>query len=362
MSDNKNLFKEFPALSKEEWLEKVLKDLKGKPLEDLKWQLGENLTIDPFYHSDDNIQETTLNNNSATSNDWLIGEDFIVENPKETNKLVLSALENGVNAPRFIFKEVPSVETISALFQDILLAYVQTHFKIEGANPDYSTFLENYFEYVRSHSIESKTLSGSIQLADPNQKDTLQLARKLFPNFKNTFLDFSNQDTSGEKIIDSIYEILRSMDHALQQVEVDQVGEIELSISIGTSYFVEIAKIRSLKILWANLLKAYGAEDTLLSIDAYIDPKAFDENTNTNMIRSMTIAMSAVIGGTNRLTILPADQNGSSFTNRISRNVQHLLKMESYLDRVIDPAAGSFYIEKLTRLFSEQAWDKFKNT
>ena len=77
------------------------------------------------------------------------------------------------------------------------------------------------------------------------------------------------------------------------------------------------------------------------------------------MIRTMTIAMSAVIGGVNRLTILPADQKANAFTTRIARNVQHLLKMESYLDRVIDPSSGSYYIEKLTKLLVEKTWEKF---
>ena len=136
-------------------------------------------------------------------------------------------------------------------------------------------------------------------------------------------------------------------------------SNIQFSIAIGKSYFVEIAKIRALKILWANVLKAYGWEATSPSIEAHLSPSCQSDNPYQNMIAATTQAMSAVLGGVDRLTILPANaatEKADDFTRRIARNVQHLLKMEAYFDRVIDPAAGSYYIEQLTEQLAKQAW------
>ena len=82
------------------------------------------------------------------------------------------------------------------------------------------------------------------------------------------------------------------------------------------------------------------------------------------MIRTTTQAMAAVIGGVRRLSLLPADAFGGDstpFTRRMARNVQHLLRMESYLDRVVDPAAGSYYLETLTEQLAERAWRQFQS-
>lgn len=187
----------------------------------------------------------------------------------------------------------------------------------------------------------------------------LKECQPLLPAFRYLCLDYQQLSTDPSTVIQSLTSIVQGIDTIFQVIERDQIKTLSLTISIGTSYFIAIAKIRALKILWENLLQAYDCESIPLPIDATISPEAYGDNTNTNMIRSMTVAMSAVIGGVHRLTVLPADHQKNSSAVRIARNIQHLLKMESYMDRVIDPAAGSFYIEHLTKLFVEKAWDSF---
>ena len=140
---------------------------------------------------------------------------------------------------------------------------------------------------------------------------------------------------------------------------------LQFSVAISTSYFVEIAKIRALKILWANVLNGFGlAEEPLPPIAAHLAAETQTDEQEYNMIKAATQAMSAAIGGASLLYLPPADLltqgESSPFTRRIARNVQHLLQMESYLDQVVDPAAGSYYIEHLTQRFCEQAWKKFQ--
>src|SRR5690606_19484509 len=121
---------------------------------------------------------------------------------------------------------------------------------------------------------------------------------------------------------------------------------------------------RALKILWANVLEAYGVKVQMPFIEVHFAPESQDNNINTNMIRAATQALSAVIGGADRLYVLPANaalgEASMSFTRRIARNVQHLLQMESHVDKVFDAGAGSYYIEKLTNILAEKAWAKFQ--
>ncbi|MBK9488574.1 MAG: hypothetical protein IPO07_07135 [Haliscomenobacter sp.] len=127
---------------------------------------------------------------------------------------------------------------------------------------------------------------------------------------------------------------------------------------------MEIAKLRALRLLWQNVLKAYGVQTSALEIAAHFAPASQDEHPNTNLIRAATQAMSAVIGGANQLYVLPSNaslhESPTPFTRRIARNVQHLLRLESHLDKVIDPAAGSYYIEKLTEELAHKAWAIFQ--
>ena len=87
------------------------------------------------------------------------------------------------------------------------------------------------------------------------------------------------------------------------------------------------------------------------------------EDQYTNMIRSASQGLASAIGGADIIIVNPADQmdttGGTDFTNRIARNVQHILQMESHLNRVVDPAGGSYYVEKMTTAIAEEAWRIF---
>ena len=139
--------------------------------------------------------------------------------------------------------------------------------------------------------------------------------------------------------------------------------QTKLMLAIDTSYFLSIAKIRALKILWANFIKAYGADPSVLpEVEVHLAPYAPDSDPHSNMIQAATQTLSAAIGGPDRIFVRPVAGIGGvpdDHTRRIARNVQHLLKMESHIDRVTDPAAGSYYIEKLTDRLAEETWKVF---
>lgn len=140
-------------------------------------------------------------------------------------------------------------------------------------------------------------------------------------------------------------------------------------MTLGKSYFFEIAKIRAFKLLWLNVLKGWGAPLRHPVVETRFQAEAYTDELYTNMIRATTMAMSAVLGGADRLTVLPYDAGrehqasySPAFSRHIARNVQHLLKMESFFSEIPDPAAGSYYIEQLTQQLAARAWTAFQKS
>lgn len=136
-------------------------------------------------------------------------------------------------------------------------------------------------------------------------------------------------------------------------------------MELGDHYFLNIAKIRALKLLWHQVLSAWNLKLALSPfIEAHLTQASQSQDADYNKIKATAQAMSAIIGGANRLFIHPSDafmnENGTLFSQRIALNVQHLMQQESYLDRVIDPAAGSYFIENLTETLAQKAWASFQ--
>jgi methylmalonyl-CoA mutase len=149
---------------------------------------------------------------------------------------------------------------------------------------------------------------------------------------------------------------------------VDEVARrLKFTFSVGASYFIEIAKFRAARLLWANIVNAYQPEkecSTRLKIHA--ETSAWNQtayDAYVNMLRGTTEAMSAALAGVDSLEVLPFDaplNAATDFSNRIARNTQILLKEESHFDQVVDPAAGSYYIETLTQSIADEAWKLFR--
>jgi len=366
MNNKENLFEEFPETNEKEWIEKVEKDLKGRSFKELFWSINEDLNIAPFYYNNDQIPSVPAN--KTKSNSWEISEDVFVENPKSANQQLLNALANGVNAPRLIIDTSLDGTQMATLFQHVELSYISIHFLLKSAKLAIE-ILEVFNNYLVKKNINKNEIKGSINHSDDDQlAELIQFAIEKLPSFKT--LTINIEDSNPADISKSLAQSLVKGNDYLTLLYKKGINpnttnnHLQFSIPIGKSYFIEIAKIRALKILWANILEVYGIKDSKIpAIEAHLSEASFGEDPNTNMIRATTQAMSAALGGVNRLTVLPSDANqgeSTDFSRRIARNVQHLLMMESFFDRVIDPAKGSYYIEKLTEKIAEAAWSEFQ--
>lgn len=142
-------------------------------------------------------------------------------------------------------------------------------------------------------------------------------------------------------------------------------GRIKFNMGISSNYFMELAKFRAGRMLWAEIVKAYGVAEDECKMWVHAITSKFNQtlyDSHVNLLRSMTETMSAALAGVDSLETLPFDlcyKCPDEFSERIARNQQVLLREESHLNKVVDPAGGSYYIETLTASIADQAWKVF---
>ena len=403
MTNNDNFFSEFPPVSKEEWLRQIAKDLKGRPLEELDWQADTDIIVSPFAHADD-FAGRTLPPAGAPDN-WEICEDVFVTDTAAANRQALEALQGGAEGLRFYFEKSPDAALFEKLFECIYPDFIGLHFAGPGVTQNPGAVLGNLERLAKEKRIPTESLRGSLYY-DPASSagivdwrylvDLAKYGKERFPGFKlvTVALDptpnpsptgrggaaytveyAAERSTSPLPVGEGLGVGLTQGNLYLQKLSerglpaAEAAATLQFSVAIGKSYFFEIAKIRAFKLLWLNVLKGWDAPLHFPVVEARYQPEVYTDELYSNMIRATTMAMSAVLGAADRLTVLPYDAGREgqatypqAFGRRIARNVQHLLKMEGSFSEIPDPAAGSYYIEKLTRQLAERAWSAFQKS
>lgn len=375
MDKTQNLFDAFPGNSARDWRAKAEQDLRGKPLDDLRWHLGPGIDLEPFYHPDD-LDMTWPPLDRPGERSWEIGELIDVREPRQANAALLEGLANGVEAPLLILRRSFSDEELKSLLQDVQPSLISLHFTQPFPDRDPPALLRRLHPLLGE---EAEQTPGSIDYdpmldwADPPYEAlaaAIRFAGEHLPRFRVLQINGLRFHSGPENAAQELALILAKGCEYLAQLQARDILPatanrcLQFSVALSTSYFVEIAKLRALRLLWANVLDAYGAGTEPAPLVAHLAEESQGDDQYTNMIKAGTQTMAAVIGGADRLYVRPADftpyQPGTPFTRRVARNVQHLLRLESYLDRVADPGAGSYYIEQLTEQLAEQAWESFR--
>jgi Methylmalonyl-CoA mutase, N-terminal domain/subunit len=362
MEHQDNLFKEFDKVSAEAWLAKIKTDLKGKELTTLNHQIGTDIDLSPFHHADTMISESSgpISKNSE-GNEWLIAEEFILQGDlKSTNLLILHALANGVQAIKIKIDWELKANDFAKLFKDVEPAYIHIHFMMaESIDP--LKVLTEFNEILSSKKGALKAFNGSISGIEFPKPALQKWTKKYLPNFKIWCMDvpFDNPVDQLTKLV------AKGVEGLAKSEDISIVDQVIFKVKIETDFFLEIAKLRALRVIWANVLKAYKLKPTsfpFLMVDFNHGSQTNDNNQN--MIRATTMAMAAAIGGADLISVLSSNSNhkkSSKFECRIARNVQHILKMESFLNRVRDVSSGSYYVETLTIKIGESVWKNLSN-
>jgi methylmalonyl-CoA mutase len=373
MDNSSSLYNEFPGVTKAEWLDKIKTDLKGKAIEDLQWALS-GVKAQAFAHLDDlnGRQHLPLSQKSG----WEIGEDFEAHDLVQANRQALHSLAAGLESPRFLLDENLGDHRMETLLEGIDLGIVSTHFYEKNKNAQPKHILDHFIHTAKKNGSYTKQLRGSVNwwnedaVVLEDALELVELAENKLPNFKvlpvNAHDFFDGPEGAVQELANTVFKaemwLSTLADKQISPAATNRY--VFFSLSVGTNYFVEIAKLRALRLLWANVMQAWGVGEWQMPyIDAHFALGDQLEDAHQNMIRATTQAMSAIIGGADRLTVLPSDDfavESSGFSSRIARNLQHILKMESHLDWVADPVAGSYFVEDLTRKLAGAAWEEFQ--
>ncbi|MEO0723417.1 MAG: methylmalonyl-CoA mutase family protein [Bacteroidota bacterium] len=374
------LFSDFHSTNKEQWLDKVTADLKGKGLDTLDWQLEEQIRLSAINAPADQPAATPPILDQRAANTWQIGEYIEVKDLGAANAQALEGLVGGVNAPLFIHHHLPTLEELEMLLRDIEPGFISVHFAPAYPGKDPAELFRNLIYYTRRRGLDLAKIKGSMDfdpLLDWVEPPFKPLARILAfaanhtPNFRvlqvnGRQLHSGITNTTHELaliVAKGVDYLAKLSEHGIAPLTTN--AHLQFSVALNTSYFVAIAKLRALKILWANALAGFGLEEAPIPpISAHLAMETQTTEREYNMIKAATQAMSAVVGGADLVYITPSDYqitgDSTSFSRRIARNAQHLLQLESHLDQVVDPAAGSYFIENLTRELANEAWQQFQ--
>ena len=338
------LFEDFDQVSQQDWIDKINTDLKGKDYQEtLVWNSKEGIAVQPFYNGTDTLTNTPLKSNTA----WEIRESVIIDDISIANKNALQALKGGANSILFI-GEINSQSEMDALLKDIQTDIIELHFY--NSNPKRTS------EYISLNkgSISYDTFDNVDELAELTNSEN---------QFKTITVKSNVTDSIVEELAQSLSKGVKYLDLLTDKgIDAETIAsKMQFSFGISTNYFFEIAKLRAARKLWSFILQQYNVEDSEMNIHSETSIEALSsEDENFDILRNTTKAMSAIIGGCNSLTVRPHDKEKLRFSNRIARNVQHILKEEAFFDKVVNPADGSYYIEHLTEEIANKAWRLFQ--
>ena len=397
MEDNR-LFSEFPPVSTEKWEEVINKDLKGADYEKkLVWRTLEGFKVKPYYRAEDLEGLEYLDSNpgekpytrgkQTNGNVWEVRQDIRIQDLKEANRVALDAVERGATSLGLCAKNVKSVDDMATLLKGIYINAVSINFM---CSENYLDLLKIYVEYARRESYDTGVLNGSCNFDmfryalrngkfHRGEEGDLEMAKQLveyaakeLPKFRVLTVDGSLLNSAGSNSVQELGFTLAAANELVSRltdmgVKMEHVARsIAVNFGVGSTYFTEMAKIRAARLLWSKIAEQYKPEcDCTYKLFIGATTSRWNQSVYdpyVNMLRSTTEAMSAAVAGADSISVLPFDnayKEADEFGYRIARNQQLLLKEESYLDKISDPAAGSYYIENLTDQIARGAWEHF---
>ena len=400
-TEKAKLFAEFPPVSTEQWEAVITTDLKGADYErKLVWRTAEGFNVRPYYRAE-NLEGIDFLGTEAgefpyvrgthNSNDWAIHQTVSVKCPKAANEEALKLLNSGINSLGFCFCAADEVtaETINTLLEGICIPAVELTFcgknfvptadlimaKVESLGLAKDEVKINFIfdPIVKDLSTKGIYCCGNTEGTECYEAVAAMIKKtaeyKYIRVVNVSGATFSN---AGSTIVEELaFSLAAGHDYLVKLTEmglpIDLVArKVRFTFAVTSNYFMEIAKFRAARMLWANIVKGYNPEKQCSckmfahAVTSTWNQTAYDPYVN--MLRGTTEAMSATLAGVHSLEVLPFDyafEQPTEFSKRIARNVELLLKHESHFDQVVDPAGGSYYIENLTKNIAEQAWKLF---
>ena len=404
MAENKvNMLADFAPVSTETWKNKIIADLKGADFDKkLVWRTPEGFNVQPFYRREDlKGLKTTVSapgqfpyvRGTRTNNDWAIRQNICAcKNARKANEKALEVLNKGINSLGFCLdKEKLTYHFIKTLLNGIAADCIAINFSICAcAAPKLANILVRYYGrmgYDVKHmvgSINVDPIKNMLVKGKPLTREQVSAkiaevvkAAKALPGYRVVGVNSVVLNNSGAYATQELaYALAWGAEYMTMLTEAGvpnyrAANAIRFNMGIGGNYFMELAKFRAARLLWAKIVEAYKAPifTTALRNAAKMNVSAETSRFNmtifdayVNLLRTQTETMSAALAGVDEITVTPFDityERPTDFSERIARNQQLLLKEEAHFDKVVDPAAGSYYLENLTASIAAEAWKQF---
>jgi methylmalonyl-CoA mutase len=398
-------FSEFVPQTYAEWKEEAAASLKGAPFDKkLLTKTYEGITLEPLYTAEHAAAfvaksgfpgaDGYLRGTSAAGysvNPWLIAQKGDAVCPKEANALLREGLSKGVSAICFdpqCCPEISTLDDMKTLLDGIDIAkYPFQVFCGASAAPT----LGLLSAYVEQAGIEPATLSGVIG-ADPlgvlarqgaicgsmescydQMAACLRSEGKTMSRMKTIFIQGSVYHEGGASAVQELAAMFAAAVAYLDALgkrgfSVDEIAaKMAFSFPLGADFFMEIAKLRAARLMWARIIEAYGGSEEAAKLDgrgatSHFTATVYDPYVN--ILRATTQAFSSVVGGVGGLTVEPFDaaiRLSDEQSRRIARNIQVMMQNEFNLSTPVDPAGGSWYVETLTAQLAEAAWKELQH-
>jgi methylmalonyl-CoA mutase len=387
---------DFPAVTTADWEAKIIEDLKGADYHKrLVWKMPDGMSAMPYYRAEHLSdlpfmgslpgEAPYVRGRKTRSNDWDVRQDIADDDPVRANEKALRAIEKGVTAIGLHAGRADHAGAVKQLLAGIDTAAVAIHL---AHAKDYPALFEHLKEVVGDHDCRGSLnfdplgyylLYGKPYGAiDQNMDQAAALigaAGERYPGFRMITVNGQHLHHAGAGIVQELAFMLSQANEYLSALtgkglDADAIAmRMQFRLAVGSDYFPEIAKLRAMKMLWSTLVAQYHptkeeSRQAILHAESSMWNKSVYD-PYVNLLRTSTEAMSAAIGGADSILLHPFDatfRQPGDFSLRLARNQQIVLKHESYFDKVVDPAAGSYYIENLTDSIAKAAWDLFVET
>ena len=390
------LFTEFVAPSTQEWMDKIQVDLKGADFNKrMVWRTNEGFNVMPFYRSEDLKDLKAVKSmpgefpfvrgNKTNNNLWFVRQNIDVQDAKEANAKALDILNKGVDSIGFtVNADDISKEFVATLLDGIMPQYVELNFSTcQRSSINLAKELVGYFKEKNNPLAD---LKGSINFDPINRiitkgkpvAEVINCAKELIetlaelPQYKCVNVNSVSLNNAGAYIYQELGYALAWGAEYMQQltemgVEATEAGKrIKFNMGVSDNYFMEIAKFRAARMLWAQIVKQFEPKcDCACKMNVCAYTSEFNQtifDSHVNLLRSQTEAMSAAIANVDSMVVTPYDKPyevPTEFAERIARNQQLLLKEEAHFDKLVDVAGGSYTIEHLTDAIAQEAWKLF---
>ena len=405
---------------KDDWRGLAEKELRGRPLDDLTWKTLEGIDVQPLYTEEDLVGVDHLGSIPGAApftrgvkatmyagRPWTIRQYAGFSTAEESNAFYrrgLAAGQQGVSVafdlathrgydsdhPRVVGDvgkagvAIDSVEDMKILFDGIPLDKVSVSMTMNGAViPILASFIVAGEEQGHARSVLSGTIQNDILKEfmvrntyiyppEPSMRiiaDIIEFTSAEMPKFNSISISGYHMQEAGANLVQELaYTLADGREYVRAAIargmDVDRfAGRLSFFFAIGMNFFMEAAKLRAARLLWHRIMTEFGAKDPKsLMLRTHCQTSGVslqEQDPYNNVVRTAYEAMSAVLGGTQSLHTNALDEAialPTDFSARIARNTQLILQEETGITHVVDPLAGSYYVEKLTHDLATEAW------